>query len=173
VSPFGQLGSARVTAIAKPGPRVDVLVRRIGPEGEHPAPPCDGPPGVSDPFRPVTEPGSRPTGIAAQMDRLDRGDDAEVSEPSDIRWVDELEMLDPVRQGRHARDRRQGVERRPDGRIADGVDRGRDPLCRCLACQPRHLVGCRRREAAQTGRRRSPLIVTVPRLQEERRAGEQ
>ena len=76
-----------VTAIASPG-RVDVLVGRIGAEGEQPATIGDGAPGATDPFRPIADTRPRPR-IAAEMDRLDRGDDAELVEPTDIRWVDE------------------------------------------------------------------------------------
>ena len=150
------------------GPGIDVLVRGVGPDREERAGVRDRPPGVADPLRAIAQPGPRPAGVAAEVDRLDRGHDPEVGEPVDIGRVDELEMLDPRPHRRPARHRPQGIEGRAHRRVADRVD-GRRDAGRCRpARQRRHLLRGRGRHASRPARRFGSTCLDRPGRQEVR-----
>ena len=83
-------------------------------------------------------------GIAPQVDRLDRRRDPEPREPRQVERIDELDVLDPRPQGTLAGVGLEGVECRPQRRVADRVDLGHDSH----ACRLRGQLGQRR------GRRR-------------------
>ena len=65
--------------------------------------------------------------VADGVDRLHRGGDAVRGEEAQIVGVQELRVLDAVRDARHARRRGQGAQGVAVGAVADGVDGRGDP----------------------------------------------
>ena len=155
--PAGQRGSSRRTASAMPGPRVERLDRRVGPEREDRAGPRERRPRVAR--RSARSPHSRRASSASepQVDRLDARPRSRARRTGRGR---------PDRRAGRARRRgisgtsarrsARGVERGPDRGVADGVDLRRDPGRRRPASRPRaQLVGRRDPDAAAGVRRRA------------------
>ena len=167
-------GSERVTAIASPGHGSTSSYGASAPMASNRAAPATRAPGVADPFRPIAELRPGPASIAPQMDRLDRGDDAELCEPTDIRWVNELQVLDPVR---HRRPAARPAPEHPvppeRSRRRSRGSRSRSPLPRPGSPAPPSLG------ALVVGRPRGPpggaprSAVGLPWLEEERGPGEE
>ena len=139
-----------------PGPRVERLDRRVGAEREDGAGRRERAPRVAVGLgaRAPQHPGLRR--VAPEMDRLDAGHDAGRGEPAAISRIEQLDVLDLGHERDARRRRLQGVEGGPHGRVADGMDLGRDAAGGCSFDELAETLGLGVPDAApQLGRERT------------------
>ncbi len=125
--PAGHVGAERVTAHARPGPRVDRLDRSVRPERDEGAAAREGGQGEGPAIRALPPQAARLVHVRAQVHGLHGGRDPERREAPDVLVGDQLRVLHAGDERRQADRRCQRVEGGAHRRVADAVDLGRDP----------------------------------------------